>query len=47
MQSTIIEPDEDDFQFMPGDESRGYGHRHQGKINPIKAHNLTESYDLW
>jgi hypothetical protein len=23
------------------------GHRHQGKINPVRAHNPAESYDLW
>jgi hypothetical protein len=47
MPSTIVEPDEDDYQFMPVDESWGSSHHHQGKINPIKAYNLAESYDLW
>jgi hypothetical protein len=47
MPSTIVEPDESDYQFMPRDESWGFGHCHQGKINPIKAHNPVESYDLW
>ncbi|CAM6063567.1 unnamed protein product [Sphagnum tenellum] len=47
MPSPIVEPDESDYQFMPKDESWGFGHRHQGKINPVKAHNPIESYDLW
>jgi len=47
MPSTIVEPDESDYQFLPRDESWGFGHRHQGKINPVKAHNPAKSYDLW
>jgi hypothetical protein len=47
MPSTIVEPDEGDYQFMPGDGSWGFGYLHQGKINPIKARNPTKSYDLW
>jgi hypothetical protein len=39
MPSTIVEPDEGDYQFMPMDESWGSGHHHQGKINPVRAHN--------
>jgi hypothetical protein len=47
MPSTIVEPDEGDYQFMSEEESWKFGHRHQGKINPAKAHNPAESYDLW
>jgi hypothetical protein len=28
MPSTIVEPDESDYQFMPRDESWGFGHHH-------------------
>jgi hypothetical protein len=28
MPPTIVEPDEGDYQFMPVDESFGFGHRH-------------------
>jgi hypothetical protein len=47
MPSTLVEPDEGDYQFLPRDESWGSGHRHQGKINPVRAHSPAESYDLW
>ncbi|KAH9576606.1 hypothetical protein CY35_01G171300, partial [Sphagnum magellanicum] len=47
MPSTIVEPDEGDYQFMHVDESWGFGHRHQGKINPVKTHNPAKPYDLW
>ncbi len=47
MPSTIVEHDKGDYQFMPMDESWGSSHRHQGKINLVKAHNPIESYDLW
>jgi hypothetical protein len=47
MPSTIVELDEGDYQFMFGDESWRFGHRHQSNINHVKAHNPAKSYDLW
>jgi hypothetical protein len=36
MPSTIVEPDEADYQFLPVDGSWGSGHRHQGKLTLLK-----------
>jgi hypothetical protein len=36
MPLTIVEPNEGDYQFMPVDETWGYGHGHQGKINHVE-----------